>query len=378
MPRCVKWTVHGLSLGTVRLIPITARTMYTMPNLVNSTLCAWSLCVLDLFFIATSSWAAEIATLTPTVQLTTPESKDQDDFCVWIHPQDRTHSAVIASDKSADKLFVYDLDGHVLQMISVPKPGNIDVRQQVTIDGVKRDIVVVNQRTDGFKLVVFRVDSQTRQLERIDDDCLTGPNYGGCLYISAKTGRLFFVCTSESGTVEQYELLGNGQHKVKATKVRTMIVGKCEGAVADDENASLFISEEQKGIWKFDAEPSGSVEGTLIASIGQHGLKGDVEGLAIFSDKDHPQASERDYLVVSDQGRNRFVAYQRKAPHQYVGEFSIEGASQTDGIEICSANLGPKFPYGLFACHTDQSPRCVLLTPWSSIAPRLEQAAADR
>jgi len=349
-----------------------------LPAFLHPTTRVLSLCTISMFVTVTFAFAADVATLTSTVQLTTPESKDQDDFCIWVHPQDRAQSTVIASDKSASKLFVYDLDRKVLQMISVPKPGNIDLRQQVTLDGRKRDLVVVNQRTDGFKLVIFQVAPETRQLERIDDDCLTGPNYGGCLYHSAKTGRLFFVCTSEGGTIEQYELIGNGHHKVKATKVRTLTTGKCEGAVADDANAALFVSEEQKGIWKFDAEPAGSTGGTLIGPIGQNGLKGDVEGLAIFADNDHPQSNKNGYLVVSDQGRNRFVAYQRTAPHQYVGEFAVDGASQTDGIEICSANLGPKFPRGLFACHTDVSPRAVLLTPWPSIAVRLDQPAATR
>ena len=78
-------------------------------------------------------------------------------MCVWIHPDKRELSTVIASDKSAGRVFVYDLDGQVLQTISIPKPGNIDIRQGVSLNGQATDLVVVNQRTDGFKLVAFRV-----------------------------------------------------------------------------------------------------------------------------------------------------------------------------------------------------------------------------
>ena len=34
---------------------------------------------------------------------------DQDDMCIWLHPSDLSRSTVICSDKTAYKLFVYDL-----------------------------------------------------------------------------------------------------------------------------------------------------------------------------------------------------------------------------------------------------------------------------
>lgn len=334
---------------------------------------SWHLVIcLGSLFVTSVMVADDGAGLTPTSRLTNSESKDQDDMCVWIHPNNRSESTIIASDKSASRVFVYDLDGQVLQSISVPKPGNIDIRQSVTMDGTATDIVVVNQRTDGFKLIIFFVDPETRQLERVDDQCATAPNYGGCLFHSPKTGRLYFLCTSESGAVEQLELVRSGR-RVNAKSVRTLNVGKCEGAVADDEASTLYVAEEKKGVWKFAAEPEGSAQGTLIAKVGDDALKGDVEGLALVKGTDGTGL-----LLVSDQGRNRFAAYQRQAPHKFAGDFSVQGATQTDGIEVCAANLGPKFPDGLFACHTDQSPRWVLLTSWSRIAPELSRHSSAK
>ncbi len=320
---------------------------------------------------AENATLTQISTIVPTVQLTEEDTKDQDDMCVWVHQGDPAQSTMIASDKSASQVVVYALNGQVLQSVKIPKPGNIDIRQNVMIDGQPMDLVVVNQRTDGFKLVVFRVDSKSRKLERIDDGCKTDPNYGGCLYHSMKTGKLFFVCTSDTGTVGQYELKGNGRNQITATKVRELSVGKCEGAVADDEMGMLYIAEEKNGVWKFHAEPDTSMTGTLIAAVGEQGLKGDVEGLAVY------KRNGRGYLLVSDQGRSRFMVYQREAPHQFVGEFSVEGATHTDGIDVSSANLGPKFPDGLFACHTDQHPRAVLLAPWGSIMKALSNGSED-
>jgi 3-phytase len=318
------------------------------------------ICTCGFLAFGSVSLCDEVFSVAPTAQLATPETKDQDDMCVWVHRNEPGQSTIIASDKSASQVVVYTLDGRVLQSIKVPKPGNIDIRQNVMIDGQPMDLVVVNQRTDGFKLVVFRVNPESRTLEPIGDGCMTDPNYVGCLYHSSKTGRLFFVCTSETGRIGQYELKGNGRKQITATKVRELSVGKCEGAVADDEMGMFYIAEEKKGVWKFAAEPEAEVTGTLIASVGEHGLKGDVEGLAIY------KANNRGYLLVSDQGRSRFMAYQREAPHRFLGEFSVEGATHTDGIDVNSANLGSTFPDGLFACHTDQNPRAILVTPWGT------------
>ncbi len=331
-----------------------------------------SICICGFFSLCRVSTGEEVLTVTPVAQFATSETKDQDDMCIWVHQNDPAQSTIVASDKSASQVVVYGLDGQVLQKLNLPKPGNIDIRQSVMIDGQSMDLVVVNQRTDGFKLVVFRVDSMSRKLERIDDGCKTDPNYGGCLYHSTKTGKLFFVCTSDTGTVGQYELKGNGRNQITATKVRDLSVGKCEGAVADDELGLLYIAEEKKGVWKFAAEPDTTATGTLIASVGEHGLKGDVEGLAIF------KSNNRGYLLVSDQGRSRFMAYERETPHRFLGEFSIEGATHSDGIDVSSANLGLTFSDGLFACHTDQSPRAVLVTPWGPIGKALSKDSAGK
>ncbi|HEY3963489.1 MAG TPA: phytase [Planctomycetaceae bacterium] len=311
--------------------------------------------------------ADDAGSFSPVVQLANPESKDQDDACVWVHPERPVESTVIASDKSAGRLFVYDLEGRVLQSLSAAKPGNIDIRQNVKIDGRISDIVVVNQRTQGYKLLVYRIDRQTRKLERLDEGhCATDPNYGGCLYHSGKTQRLYFICTSETGAVEQLELAGNGNGGVQVKKVRNLMIGKCEGAVADDHAGSLFIAEEKNGVWKFDAEPDAPATGSLVAKVGEHGLKGDVEGLALWR-----RDGDAGAVLVSDQGRNRVLAYGRAAPHEFIGEFAIAGAVQTDGIELCQANLGPRFPGGVFVCHTDRAPRPLLLTPWPQIAAYL-------
>jgi 3-phytase len=335
-----------------------------------------SLALAGFFWLVSPGFSAadeEAPSFEPVLRLVNPEAKDQDDACIWIHPHRPGESTVIASDKSASRLFVYDLDGRLLQSLAAPKPGNIDIRQNVKLGGRTLDLVVVNQRIDGFRLLVYRVDPDSRQLERLDDgNCSTGPNYGGCLFQSGRTGRLYFFCTSESGIVEQHELQAQGDRGVKALKVRTLNIGKCEGAVADDEAGQVYIAEEAKGVWKFGAAPDDPERGTLIARVGEHGMRGDVEGLAIVRGKEGSGM-----LLVSDQGRSRFQAYQRAAPHRYIGEFAVAGAADTDGIEVSTQNFGGAFPDGVFVCHTDRSPRPLLVVPLGPVRAALARAAKE-
>jgi hypothetical protein len=39
---------------------------------------------------------------------------DQDDMCIWVHPNKPELSAVIGSDKGNGKIYVYDLSGKVV------------------------------------------------------------------------------------------------------------------------------------------------------------------------------------------------------------------------------------------------------------------------
>ena len=89
---------------------------------------------------------------------------DQDDFCFWrdtLHPES---SRVIVSDKKAGQIFNYDLAGKLHQAVAVPKPRNIDIRQNVTVGGRPRDIVAVNDRGADWRVRIFIVDPMSRTL----------------------------------------------------------------------------------------------------------------------------------------------------------------------------------------------------------------------
>lgn len=69
-----------------------------------------------------------------------------------------------------------------------------------------------------------------------------------------------------------------------AQHVRDMTFeSQTEGCVADDANDALYVSEEDVGLWRLLAKPSGGDRKTMVARIADNSaLKDDVEGVGRY------------------------------------------------------------------------------------------------
>jgi 3-phytase len=315
--------------------------------------------------------AAAQTVVSPSLTLQGPGIADQDDMTVWLHPTDLSRSTIITSDKAANKLFVYDLNGNTLQDVAAQQPGNIDTRYRFPLGVDFVDIVAFNER-DTNKIRVYKVNPVTRLLEQVDDGNInSGPNYGFSLYKSPRTGKYYAFTGPESSTqVRQFELVdgGNGLISAGGPLRQLQQLGTSEGMVADDETGNLYVAEESGGIWKFDAEPGGAPSGTKIASVGQNGLTADVEGITIYY-----TANGAGYLIASSQGSSTFNVYQRSTPHAFVGTFAVSGAADSDGVDVINLPLNGNFAQGMFALHNGRaSPHPVEVVKWEDIATLLD------
>lgn len=45
----------------------------------------------------------------------------------------------------------------------------------------------------------------------------------------------------------------------------------------------------------------------------------------------------------------------------------MEGAKDTDGIDVTNVDLGPDFPYGIFVCHTAGDPAHALVSAYEDL-----------
>jgi 3-phytase len=277
-----------------------------------------------------------------------------DDPAIWVNPADPARSLVIGTDKKLG-LYVHDLDGRKLQTLPDGKLNNVDLRYDFPLGGERVAIVAASNRTsDGIS--VYKVDEDALQLVEVADGILpTGflDPYGLCMYRSASTGEFYvFINEGGDGKFRQWRLFDNGEGRVAAEQVREFPVGsQTEGCVADDELGFLYVGEEDHGIWKYAAEPDGGTDRVAVDSTGDDGrLTDDVEGLALWLGEDG-----RGFLIASNQGADNYAVYRREGDNAWIGHFhivanpelGIDGASETDGLDVTSAPLGARYPSGL-------------------------------
>jgi 3-phytase len=230
----------------------------------------------------------------------------------------------------------------------------VDLREGFRLDGRDVALVAVSNRT--YKsLGIYRVDAQARRLVNVAEGVIEvglGDPYGLCMYRSAKSGETYVFVNDSDGRFKQFKLLATA-NKVRAELVREFALeSQTEGCVADDANGALYLGEEDVGLWRYSAEPDGGTARTSIDTTAEGGhLTADVEGMGLYL-----QADGKGWLVVSSQGSNDYAVYRREGANEYVGRFSvvandasgIDGISETDGLDVSSANLGGAYAQGIF------------------------------
>jgi 3-phytase len=308
-----------------------------------------------------------------------------DDAAIWVDEGDPSRSTVIGTDKTDDgALAVYDLDGTELHRYPDGAPNNVDLRLGVPLGDREVDLAVASdRRADTIR--VYAVDPSTRGLVNLAGERirLGFAPYGLCMQVD-EDGRTFvFVTSDDDGLVEQWLLQASDSGEVQARRVRTITLSsKAEGCVVDDSAGTLYVTEEDVGLWAFDASPDAPPSGDLLATVmpteGAE-LVADVEGVAI-----HASPGGRRHLLVSSQGSSDFVVY-RLAPFGYAGRFRIvdgvvDGVDSTDGIAVTGAELAPHFPGGLLVAQDDTNTGAeqnFKLVAWDEIAGALELPTAS-
>jgi 3-phytase len=282
------------------------------------------------------------------------EGDAADDAAIWVDRARPPRSVVVGSDKKGG-IAVYDLAGRELQYRPDGDMNSVDLRTGVPLGGRRVTLVTAGDR-DADTIAVYRLDPASRRLVPVATEPIElGLRvYGSCMYRSARTGAVDVVVTSKDGEVEQWRLAGDARGRVRARLVRRLDVGgQTEGCVADDRHAALYLGEEDRGIWRYGAEPGAGARRTLVDATGQRGhLEADVEGLALAGGP-----GGTGHLVASSQGDSTFAVYRRTGGNAFVGRFRIaagrgvDAVTDTDGIEVTTTGLGGAFPAGLLVAH---------------------------
>ena len=146
--------------------------------------------------------------------------------------------------------------------------------------------------------------------------------------------------------------------------------GEIEAVAVDDALGYVYYADEGDGIHKYHADPEHADAARELAHFGRTGFRADREGIAIYERNDGTG-----YIVCTDQlsGKSKYHIYRREGepgrPHDHSTLLKVlsSGADSTDGLEISSRPLGPKFPAGLMVA-MNSSGRNFLLYRWEDIA----------
>ena len=317
----------------------------------------------------TATATATVAARGETVPVGTANADAADDPAIWRNARDPQASLIVATDKKAG-LYVYGLDGKVRHFAPAGLLNNVDLVDR----GRGGIIVVASDRNDlaNAKLQLFRLDPATGRLNPLGAvPGGTAEGYGICLWDSRE--GLYAFSILKNGTIEQVRIDMSGPQP-SGQIVRTLRVAtQPEGCVVDPRNGTLYVGEEAKGIWRFDARATGSTAGSLVAAVDGKQLLADVEGLALW-----PVGRNGGYLVASSQGDNAYALYRLPDLHPAgrfrIGAGQFGGTEGTDGIELARGSFGAAYPNGLLVVQDgENAPNAqnFKLVSWADVAAAL-------
>lgn len=300
-----------------------------------------------------------------------------DDPSIWYNEKKPAQSRIIATDKQKG-LGVYNLQGDILSFKAVGKINNCDVQYQLQMGSDKIDIIGGSNRTDNT-VSIYRYNKKSTTIDSIailKIPSLSEEIYGFCFYKNPVSQEIFSISIGKDGLLEQNLIFFDGQ-SIRYKNIRNYkFENQCEGLVVDHENGVLFIGEEDFGIWKLNLRNRNSKKEMVCDINIQKEIIADVEGLTLYFAK-----NGMGYLLASSQGDNSYAIFNRKSPHQYIGSFrigegkSIDGTSETDGIDVINLQMGTDYPKGFFIAQDgenktngNESTQNFKLVPWEEIA----------
>ena len=269
-----------------------------------------------------------------------------DDPALWVHPADASKSLILGTNKD-EGLHVYALSGTELQFLDVGQVNNVDVRGNVAAAS-----------NDEFNsITMFSIDADTGEVTHTGD-VQTGKAepYGICM--GEVDDTVLVIPTYKDGSIQIWAMTEDDVTLQRSLQVGQFGQLQLEGCVVDDAAGIALIGEEEHGIWKLDLrQPDSSPEIVDTIEAG-NGLVADVEGLSLWVGE-----GTDGYLVASAQAADRFVVYDRAAPHAVRGIFtvtesedgSVDAVTHTDGLHVSSAAL-PGYPRGIIIVQDDANP----------------------
>ena len=283
-----------------------------------------------------------------------------DDPAIWAGPAPvmiggvATRGFVAGTDKKAG-LYIYGLDGAVLQFLPEGLLNNVDLTEGLTVSGRRQVVLGASDRTPGKTGVALYLfdpagGAGVRPWGAISTDVVEP--YGYCF--ARRGAEIHAVLVGHEGEVRQFVLTPDAAGRPEAREVRRFDIGTIsEGCAADEATDALYITEENVGLWRYGLDPATGSARTLIQPVTPGVLVADAEGLTIIED------GAARYLIGSSQGDSTFPVWRidGTAP-VYAGRFvvrdgAVDRVTGTDGLAALGGPVGDSFPAGVVVVQDD-------------------------
>jgi len=305
---------------------------------------------------------APVQAVLETPAVGTDNADAADDPAIWASPAPITIGGVtskgfvLGTDKKAG-LYVYGLDGQVMQFLPDGLLNNVDLIERFRANGRDHVLIGASDRGADRMGVSFYLyapgDAAVRPWGVVPYD--VSEPYGFCF--GRLNGDVHAVLVSKDGEVVQSVITQGNDGKPAMRVVRRFQVGSIsEGCVVDEPSGSLFVNEEMVGVWRYGFDPASGDARTQIQAADGDRLTADVEGATILVD-----GADR-YLIVSSQGDSGFGVWRLdQAGPTWVGRFAVhdgvvDGVTGTDGLDALGGPVGDGFPQGLVVVQDDVNP----------------------
>ena len=311
------------------------------------------------FFLTTSSLAdyVEVEAIYETPPVVT-KGDAADDPAIWLNKSNPSNSIVFGTDKKSG-IYSYNLQGQELSYTNLGNINNIDTRTiNVGDDENVSDFTFLfasNRTLGSIDLWVFEDNEIRQKLENNSWKVPSKPSfrgksdiivYGICAGIDAKYGLVAFLTEDTGPRVEVWNITEDGLNLITTFNNG----GESEGCVYDDQNRTLFISEEEvRGVLKaYRLDDSFDFSEPYIVDSRDGQIGGDPEGVSLYK-----TPNNSGYLILSSQGDSKFNLYDRNYPYDYITSFrigsskSIDNVTDTDGIETINFKLSDEYPEGI-------------------------------
>ena len=311
------------------------------------------------FFLTTSSLAdyVEVEAIYETPPVVT-KGDAADDPAIWLNKSNPSNSIVFGTDKKSG-IYSYNLQGQELSYTNLGNINNIDTRTiNVGDDENISDVTFLfasNRTLGSVDLWVFEDNEIRQKLKNNSWKVPSKPSfrgksdiivYGICAGIDAKYGLVAFLTEDTGPRVEVWNLTEDGLNLITTFNNG----GESEGCVYDDQNRTLFISEEEvRGVLKaYRLDDSFDFSEPYIVDSRDGQIGGDPEGVSLYK-----TPNNSGYLILSSQGDSKFNLYDRNYPYGYITSFrigsskSIDNVTDTDGIETINFKLSDEYPEGI-------------------------------